>query len=196
MAGFWRDRRWARFDSFVEQFETNPRSWLRWAQDNDVDRYEAAVNADKVKKGAGKVETFEWSQTNSQLNRVIAELSHLAHVTAVKGTRNQRKRWKAPSLSWPFTAVDGLKERAQAVRSEATKAFMDMFVPVPQDEWEAEMAEHQAALEAGVPSPVQGRAMAEARADRDTDLDLFDTAPATSSVVRGGLGVPSARSDL
>lgn len=111
-------------------------------------------------------------------------------MTAVKGTRNQRKRWKAPTLTWPHTAVEGLKERARAVRSEATKAFMDMIVPVPQEEWEAEMAEHQAALEAGVPSPVKERAMAEARARENG----HGPQQVTESVARGGLGVPGAGS--
>lgn len=118
-------------------------------------------------------------------------MSHLAHVTAVKGTRNQRKRWKAPKMSWPFTAVDGLKERYQAARGEATKAFEAMFEPVPQAEWEAEMAEHQAALEAGVPSPVQERALAKARAAREIGAGPEDE----SGVVRGGLGVPAAHTD-
>lgn len=152
----------------MEQFELNPRSWLGWAQTNDLDRYEAAQEAGALKKGSGRVETFEWSELNSQMNRLITEVANLSHITAVKGTKAQRKKFKAPKLSWPATALDGLKDRARARREEATKAFLAMFEPVPQAQWEAEMAEHKAALEAGArQSPVQERALAEAAQSPD-----------------------------
>ncbi len=84
------------------------------------------------------------------------------HTTAQKGAAHPKKFKGHP---WPSvaTAVDALEAEDKQRLADANRQFMAMFEFVPQDEFEAELAEHVEALEAGAErSPVQQRAEAAA----------------------------------
>lgn len=139
---------WGKFDSFVEQFETNPRSWLEWGKANDVDRFREARRAGKLTKGKPRVETFEMGQAEQLLAAIYVLMQQQIHVTAQKGAKHP-KRFRGRPWTSVTTAYDALIEQDRLQLAEANRQFMAMFEFVPQAEFEADLAEHQADLAAG-----------------------------------------------
>ncbi|RZT87456.1 hypothetical protein EV383_4380 [Pseudonocardia sediminis] len=110
-------------------------SYLRWAKLRDVEVYEAAAEAGLLQTKQHRPETFEMGEQTQILAALFQLLQQNIHVTSGSRKKSRAKPWPTPE-----TAADIVKRRAA---HQAFDQLMEELVFVPQEEFDAHIAEHE-----------------------------------------------------